>query len=213
MSCVIPAAIFVCAIITVLILSNRIDSEQAKHYNSDKFMITRTSDAIKETVPSLLFMIASYSLDQYISLQKAVDCLRDICNSGWDVTIHMQVSNGLHSDHPSFIPIAERLFCIRTNSRIPVVIEQYEKIGFGLNSKHRGYAAAHIEEFDYFAYAEEDMILTVSHLSAYVTATNKLKAALPAVETAVRLHDEIFNYSRHDSDSWLNYQIGFLRLQ
>lgn len=83
------------------------------------------------------------------------------------------------------------MFCVRTMSPIPLIIEEFESIGFGLNSKHRAYAAAHIDEFDYISYAEEDMLLTVSHLEAFVRAVDGLKRALP--------------------ESWMRYQIGFLR--
>ena len=67
-------------------------------------------------------------------------------------------------------------------------------IGFGLNSKHRAYAAAHLEEFDFISYAEEDMLLTVSHLEAYIAGMARLRAKLPV-------------------DAWLRYQIGFLRYE
>lgn len=137
-------------------------------------------------------MAASYSFDQLISLQQALDCLRDICNSGWDVTVHLQVSpQGLVEGHPTLALLRDRMFCVRTDSHIPLLVEEHGMIGFGLNSKHRAYMAAHVGEFDYFAFAEEDMLLTVSHLQAHIAATDTLRRYLP--------------------DTWMRYQIGFLR--
>jgi hypothetical protein len=145
-----------------------------------------------KTAPSILFMTASYSFEQFISLQNVLDNWRDICNGGWDVTVLIQVSSkGLVNNHPYLSLLRDRMYCIRTSSYIPLIVEEYGTIGFGLNSKHRACAAAHLNDFDYFSYAEEDMLLTVSHLTAFVSATTKLKEALP--------------------DSWMRYQIGFLR--
>lgn len=147
---------------------------------------------VDRPTPSLLFMVASYSFEQFIALQNVLDNVRDICNSGWDVTVHLQVSSkGLVASHAQLRLLRERMFCIRTNSYIPLIVEEHGMVGFGLNSKHRSYAAAHVMDFDYFCYAEEDMLLTVSNLLAYVSATERLKQALPA--------------------TWLRYQIGFLR--
>lgn len=140
-------------------------------------------------------MVASYSFDQYLSLQRTMDCMRDLCNAGWDVTVHLQVStHALHETHTQWGLLKERMFCVRTQTYIPLILEHYEMIGFGLNSKHRAYAAAHLEEFDFVSYAEEDMLLTVSHLEAYIAGMARLRAKLPA-------------------DAWLRYQIGFLRYE
>ena len=139
-------------------------------------------------------MVASYSFDQYLSLQRTMDCMRDICNAGWDVTVHLQVSpKGLHEGHPEWSLLKDRMFCIRTQTHIPVVLDRYESIGFGLNSKHRAFAAAHLGDFDYVSYAEEDMLLTVSHLQAYIAGMALLR--------------------KHRRDSWMRYQIGFLRYE
>jgi hypothetical protein len=132
-----------------------------------------------------------YTFDQFLYLQKALDALRDQCNAGWNVTILVQAASGLTYKHPRYAELADRLYCHSTGSFIPLLIENFGKIGFGLNSRHRIYMREHIEEFDYFAYAEEDMVLTVSHLQAYLDAELKLKRALPR--------------------TWMRYFIGFLR--
>ena len=180
--------ILLLAVLTVtlwLIINSHLSAENKE---KSKSVSIQTSIA-----PSLLYMIASYSFDQFIALQRSLDCLKDICNSGWDVTVHLQVgSKGMLKTHPSYKIIQERMFCVRTNSYIPLIVEEYGNIGFGLNSKHREFAAQHIQDFDYFAYAEEDMLLTPSHLRAFIDAQSKFKQALP--------------------DTWMRYQVGFLRL-
>lgn len=141
--------------------------------------------------PRLLFMFATYTMDQFIYMQKTLDSMRDICNSGWDVTVHVQAASGFNYSHPRYEELADRLFCMSTQSRIPLLVDTYDKIGFGLNSKHRIYAREHLSEFDIFVYAEEDMIFTVSHLRAYLQSVRELQLAFPR--------------------TWLHYYIGFLR--
>ena len=57
----------------------------------------RPSTVVRDRIleKKLLFMTASYSLQQYKYLLKAVECMRDICNANhpyaWNVTIHLQV--------------------------------------------------------------------------------------------------------------------------
>ena len=57
----------------------------------------RPSTVVRDRIleKKLLFMTASYSLQQYKYLLKAVECMRDICNANhpyaWNVTLHLQV--------------------------------------------------------------------------------------------------------------------------
>lgn len=154
-------------------------------------MVQVTTDVVLSERKRLLFMTASYSFDQFHCLQKVLDCMRDICNAGWDVSVLIESASGLNYSHPRYKEIQDRAFCVRTGLYIPIIVEEFEKIGFGLNAKHRVYLAEHLNEFDYFSYAEEDMLLTVSHLTAFIEAQNKLR--------------------QHLGRSWIRYFIGFIR--
>ena len=143
--------------------------------------------------PRLLFQTASYTMDQFHGLQKAMDCMRDICNAGWDVTVSMQTASGFDEKHERYSELRERMFCVDKNEHIPLHIQKFKKIGFGLNSRHRLYLQEHLMEHDYFSFAEEDMLLTVSHLKAVITFENTLKKALPK--------------------TWMRYTPGFLRYE
>ena len=149
------------------------------------------SDSLLEMIrPRLLFMSAVYSFDQFLYLQKVLDAMRDHCNAGWNVTIHLQVANGLHYQHPRFIEIQDRLYCYDMGAHIPIILESYGKIGFGLNAKHRAFVRNHINEFDYFSYAEEDMLLTV------VISVPSLRAK---------------SYLEAHCENLVRYMIGFFR--
>lgn len=144
--------------------------------------------------PRLLFMMPSYTLGQYLSLSKSIDSLKDICNAGWDVTVHLQVANGLNETSSSaYKELKNRMYCAKSNSFMPFIVEGYDQIGFGLNSRHRVYMNEHIEEFDYFAFAEEDMIFSISHLNSYIDAMKVLKLTFPK--------------------TWARYVVGFLRYE
>ena len=98
-------------------------------------------------------MTASYSLQQYKYLLKAVECMRDICNANhpyaWNVTIHLQVvlcsfiqytfgcALICMLPHRYFIPV--KCTCV-----IPIVVTESEyihstsviQVANGLNSSH-----------------------------------------------------------------------------
>lgn len=140
----------------------------------------------------LMYMAASYDLGQYHSLWNSLSSLVETCNAGWNVSVHLQVSNGLNYDNELFKQIQDSLYCDYFGKLIPVLLTSYdESIGFGLNSRHRHLIQKHLDDFDYFVYAEEDMVFRYSHLLAYLQAYEKIKAAFP------------LNYH--------SYTIGFLR--
>lgn len=145
-------------------------------------------------VPSkqrLLFITASYTMEQYLHLWSALSSLLDICNAGWHVEIHLQVANGLHQGHAQFAQLQSSLYCVDSGSEIPIHLTNYSQIGFGLNSQHRSITLQLLGAFDYFVYAEEDMIFTLSHLRAYLAASHRLQHLFP--------------------EAYMRYTVGFLR--
>jgi hypothetical protein len=195
-------------VIYLTIFYSSLETENVDIRNYEKMLVNNLSlsdmykSEITPSVPDnersitkpqrLLFMTASYSFTQFHSLQKVLDCLRDICNGGWDVSVLLQTASGLNESHVRYSEIVDRAYCVRTQKFISVTVEQFGKIGFGLNSKHRAYMRAHLDEFDYFSFAEEDMLLTLSHLTAFVAAQNQLRLAL-------------------GTDGYLRHFIGFIR--
>ena len=129
--------------------------------------------------PRLLFMAASYKMDQFLYLQKTLDVMRDHCNAGWNITVHLQVAGEFSLQHPRYVEIMDRSFCVTNSGFMNIIIENYNEIGFGLNCKHRIFMRDHLHEFDYFSYAEEDMLLTVSHLRAFLHAEKDLQRQFP----------------------------------
>lgn len=156
-------------------------------------MFIDISAGVKADTPKLLYMTASNTMGQLDYLIQSLESVKDICNTGWVVSIHLQVSNGLTYDHPTFKSIQDKLYCQFMRKNVPIVLEVYPDIGFGLNSRHRLVMQSYINEYDYFVYAEEDMILTPKLLSSYLEASLKLKTYLPK--------------------TWLRYYIGFLRYE
>lgn len=200
-----------------------------------------TTTSALELAPRLLFMTATYTMGQLAALQQQFDGLRDICNAGWDVSIHIDSASELTYEHPRFegkskfecfllsfsnlVRIAlyltddisciarsttmfralihhphicftefrKRMWCSRTEAEIPISVTAYSKIGFGLNSKHRIVLRQRLQEFDYFSFAEEDMILSISHLQTFQKFTARMK--------------------KHFPQTYLRYTLGFLRYE
>jgi len=152
-----------------------------------------TSASAAARAPRLLFMTATYTLGQLAALQLTLDGMRDICNGGWDVSVHIDSASELTEEHPRFAEFRDRLWCARTNSPIPLSLTTYKKIGFGLNCKHRVVMRERVNDFDYFSFAEEDMRLSISHLAAFLPFEAHMKSRLPKT------------YGR--------YTIGFLRYE
>jgi len=142
----------------------------------------------------LLFMAPVYGMTQFIFLQKTLDCMLDICNMGWNVTVMLQAAKGFSQNHGRYIEIKNRAYCHRARSFIPIYVDVFsDNIGFGLNKQHRSVMTKHLYDFDYFVFAEEDMLLSASHLQAYIQAEHRLRKAMPS--------------------QWLQYTIGFLRYE
>jgi hypothetical protein len=165
---------------------------RTSHANGGIGGVSRENSAAMHR-PRLLFMAATYTMDQLRALQMTLDGMRDICNAGWNVTIHLQSASDLVYGHERYEEFRRRLWCEDARHFIPLIVEHYDKVGFGLNSRHRLYMREHVRDFDYFSFAEEDMLLTVSHLRAYVAFERHMRAVLP------RTH--------------LRYTIGFLRYE
>lgn len=162
-------------------------------FNAPVSNCLRCSDSVTVSIKNrrLLYMTASYSMGQFLHLWNSLASLVGICEAGWDVEIGLQASNGLKLDATPMRELQASLFCHRTNSIIPINITSFDSIGFGLTTKHRGVASAVIDQFDYFVYAEEDMIFTISHLNAYLST--------------VRLFESMFGKSLNQ------YSVGYIR--
>ena len=85
------------------------------------------------------------------------------------------------------------MYCVRSQSYIPIILAEYGEIGFGLNSRHRRFLLEHFKDYDYVAFAEEDMILTASHFSAFIQEEKFLQIHLP--------------------NTWHRYSLGFIRYE
>ena len=152
------------------------------------------SDLTPHSPRRLMYMTPVFGNEQLIFLQKALDCMLDICNAGWNVSIYLQVANGMTQEDPRVQEFQRRLFCAHSNSNVPIYIQSYngvKNLGFGLNKKHRESILSHLDDFDYFVYGEEDIPVTLSTLQSFLREEAKLKAKMPS--------------------SWIYFTPGFLR--
>ena len=149
----------------------------------------------------ILFMAPVYTFDQFLYLQKFIDAAKDHCIAGWNVTISLQVANGLSYDHPRYKELADGAICYRTlsdttdveMSKVPIYLQMYGKKGFQLNSRHRLFLRDHMDDYDVVVFGEEDMIFTPSHTAAWVHGMSRLKKRFPK--------------------QWQLFEVGFLRYE
>ncbi len=173
----------------------------SRNHNDVNFMTIKIpSDPSKFPIPWLavkkgriLYLAPSYSTTQLLYLWKSLESWRDICEFGWDVDIALQVSNGWNASHPVFTEMQSSLFCHRIDRPITINITTFGDIGFGLNSQHRRIIQTHLQEYDYFAYGEEDMLFTVHNLVAYLRGMDEIRSMV--------------------GSHWMDYTVGFLRVE
>jgi hypothetical protein len=149
---------------------------------------------VEQLIPNgnrILYMTPSYNLNQFPSLEASFLSFLELCNAGWNITIFVQVPQLSENVQMLFTALKHKLFCQRTQSHIPVSIDSFGDIGLGLNSRHRGLAFQQLEHFDYFIFAEEDMILTENNFQYFLNSMQMFKGRF--------------------SDSWIQYTPGFLR--
>lgn len=74
--------------------------------------------------PRLLFMTPVYTMDQLGAFQQTLDGLRDICNGGWNVTVHVQTAADLDYEHPRYQEFQRRLWCEDAGEHVPLLMEK-----------------------------------------------------------------------------------------
>ena len=162
------------------------------YHETDQRSVLKKSDAqIRPTPTRLLYMAPSYNLNQFPSLQESLGTLVQLCNKGWNISIYLQVPSIPNESLPLFTKLRESLYCSDFGVKIPLVIETFGDIGFGLNSRHRLVMKRLINDFDYFVYAEEDMILTKDIFFGFLHSQQLLRNLFPG--------------------NWIEYVPGLLR--
>lgn len=107
-------------------------------------------------------------LNEYLSM----------CEAGWDPTVviftTVQWSERLHR------LFRQKMFCYRTGQFVPIMTSQHDpSIGLALGAQHRTFMAQHLDKFDVFIYHEDDIVVKLSHLVAYLNETRALHQLLP----------------------------------
>jgi hypothetical protein len=101
-----------------------------------------------------------------------------MCEAGWlpTVRIFTTVDYSLRLQHY----FREKLFCYRTGDYIRLEIEVHDPaINIALGAEHRKYLGKVLDQYDVFAYHEDDIVFKLSHLNGYVSETKTLHQVLP----------------------------------
>ncbi len=178
---------------------NFISQSQKSKVASEKAVKVEKDQILKGN--RILFMAPVYTFDQFLYLQKFIDAAKDHCVAGWNVTVSLQVANGLNYEHPRYRELSDRAICYKivsdtghvVASKVPIYLQIYGKKGFQLNSRHRLFLRDHLDDYDLVIFGEEDMIFTPTHTAAWIHGMSRLKKRFP--------------------QQWQLFEVGFLRYE
>lgn len=110
------------------------------------------------------------SLNQYLNM----------CEQGWTVFVELLTRATPLNETLIRTKLRESYFCSRIRNPISVKIRKYDqKIGACLAGRSRQVFAEHFGRFAVYVYQEDDMLVTLGHVEAYLTESAKLREVSP----------------------------------
>ncbi len=126
----------------------------------------------------VLGMILSYNFDHIDPMMLILGEYQSMCEGGWNPTVVFFTT--IHWSLQIQRLFRQRVFCYRTNSSVPIRVSVHDpSISTALGAQHRTYMQHETDNFDVFAYHEDDIIFKHSHLVAYLYETKHLHQLLP----------------------------------
>lgn len=160
------AALLICAVASKFVKSMEV-SEMMKNYPQAHSVNNR-----------ILGLILAFNLDHLDPLVLITNEYVSMCESGWKPTMVLFTTVTWSPDLHQYLRY--KTFCYRINDYLDIRYSTHDKSeGTNLASFHRAYIAGEIDNFDLFAYHEDDIILKNSHLSAYLSETKNIYDASP----------------------------------
>jgi hypothetical protein len=126
----------------------------------------------------ILGLLLAFNLDHLDPLVLITNEYVSMCESGWNPTMVLFTTVTWSPDLRQYL--RNKTFCYRINDYLDIRYANHDKSeGTNLASFHRTYIAKEIDNFDVFAYHEDDIILKNSHISAYLSETRNLYVKSP----------------------------------
>jgi hypothetical protein len=126
----------------------------------------------------ILGLLLAFNVDHLDPLVLITNEYVSMCESGWIPTMVLFTTVTWSPDLRQYL--RNKTFCYRINDYLDIRYANHDKSeGTNLASFHRTYIAKEIDNFDVFAYHEDDIILKNSHISAYLSETRNLYLKSP----------------------------------
>jgi len=128
-------------------------------------------------------------------MEDMMDSLRDMCEAGLHITLVLFLTDDAELTTDEIMMLNARMQCRNVNGSFKTKVNyQPTSTGNHFAAPHRDLLFANAEKYDLFVYIEDDMLIRLEHVVAYLEETAKLKDLI-------------------GQEDFLKYSVGFLRYE
>lgn len=147
----------------------------------------------KNTNSRIMIAVAAYNLDAFGCFDRMFDSFRDICEGGFSVDLFIYTARDWPQDVME--SLESRMACRHPLAQFNAsMIIKHPGVGHDLVRYHKTLFYENLDNYDLFIYTEDDHLVRLRHVTAYLEETNRLKQTL-------------------GNTRFMDYSIGFLRYE
>ena len=126
----------------------------------------------------ILGFVLAFNLDHLDSLMMIINEYTSMCEGGWNSTLVIYTGHDWSDKMRRYARY--RSYCYRIDAFMPIRYSVHKyTVGTNLTAYHRKYIAAELDNFDVFAYHEDDIVLKHTHMNGYLDETRRLASLNP----------------------------------
>ncbi|KAL7502708.1 hypothetical protein ACHAXN_000702 [Cyclotella atomus] len=153
-----------------------------------------SQDEIKNTnTLRLLIAVTAYDLNQFPHFNRMYDSFRDMCESGYTVDLYIYTTVDWPRD--TLDSLESRIHCRHPLAQFSVsMVLKDPDVKLNLARYHKTLFHDNVDNYDLFIYSEDDHLVLLKHVTAYMEETRRLKEIL-------------------GTPGYTDYSIGFIRYE
>jgi DNA-dependent RNA polymerase auxiliary subunit epsilon len=147
-----------------------------------------------------MIAVVAYNLDQFRCFDRMYESFRDICESGFTVDLFIYTV----IDWPQDIleSLESRIGCRHPLAQFNVsMVLKDQDVGHDLVRYHKALFYDNVDNYDLFIYTEDDHLVLLRHITAYLEETNRLKQILGTT----RFTDYSIGFVRYEANPLENF--------
>mmetsp|Transcript_20478 Transcript_20478/g.29618 ORF Transcript_20478/g.29618 Transcript_20478/m.29618 type:complete len:368 (-) Transcript_20478:173-1276(-) len=193
--CVLVASLVVSFYGDIHSLSSRSLTASLRSASSDPSLALGAPTLREENKPlKVLMAVPSYGTTNKAYLEEMIDSIRDMCEAGVQVTLALYLTSNTPLNVSQSYMLNSRMQCRHPRGHFKTkVIYLPPSTGKYFARPHRDLFFENMHKFNLFIYIEDDMMIRLRHIVAYIEETKKLKALT--------------------REKFTKYSIGFLRYE